>query len=154
SMANTYMLMGEYQMDKLNGFRKYLKGRIAANPFFGYEVKFTTLNFLDKVLIPYKLNIPEKIFFNSTRKLVAPQSKLFNREASIKLMTYLVSKDNIITERMWTEIKRKTLSVINGLDSVPVINKLPLQTTILKLPMKLFAIQVQSALRESKTIDK
>lgn len=153
SMANTYMLMMEQQMDKLNGIKRYLKGRIASNPFFGSEVKHTTINFLDKVLLPAKLSFTDKVAFTASRKLIAPQSKSFNREMSIQLNRWLVTKDNIITEKVWTEIKKRVIAIVMELDSLPELNRIPLTHTVMKLPIKLFAIQIQSALKESKKMD-
>lgn len=80
SMANIYMLMIEEQLPKLNGIKRYLKGRIASNPFFGSEVKHTTINFLDKVLLPGKLSFSDRMVFKASRKAIAPQSKSFNRK--------------------------------------------------------------------------
>lgn len=153
SMANTYMLMMEEQLPKLNGIKRYLKGRIASNPFFGSEVKHTTLNFLDKVLLPSKLGFSDRLAFKISRKAISPQSKSFNREMSIQLNKWLVKKDNIITEKVWTEIKKRVMSIVMDLDSLPELNKIPLTHTVMKVPIKLFAIQIQSALKESKAID-
>ncbi len=153
SMANIYMLMMEEQMDKLNGIKRYLRGRIASNPFFGSEVKHTTLNFLDKVLLPGKLSFSDRMVFKASRKAIAPQSKTFNREMSIQLNKWLVRKDNVITEKVWTEIKKRVISIVMDLDSLPELNRVPLTHTVMKLPIKLFAIQIQSALRESKHLD-
>lgn len=153
SMANTYMLMMEKQMDKLIGIKTYLKGRIAANPFFGSEVKHTTMNFLDKVLLPSRLSFADRMAFKATRKAIVPQSKSFNREMSIQMNKWLVTKDNVVTEKIWTEIKKRVISVVTDLDSLPELNRVPLTHTVMKLPIKLFAIQIQSALKESKKLD-
>lgn len=153
SMANIYMLMIEEQMENLNGIKKYLKGRISSNPFFGGEVKHTTLNFLDKVLLPAKLSFSDRLVFNASRKAISPQSKSFNREMSIQLNKWLVKKDNIITEKVWVEIKKRVIAILMDLDSIPELNRIPITHTVMKLPIKLFAIQIQSALRESKHLD-
>lgn len=154
SMANTYMLMVDAKMDELKGIKQYLKGRISSNPFFGSEVKHATMNFLDKILLPSRLSFSDRLVFLSSKKLISPQSKNFNRELSILLNTWLVTKDNIITEKVWNEVKKRVLTILTSLDSLPELNKIPLTHTVMKLPIKLFAIQIQSALRESKNIEK
>lgn len=153
SMANAYMLMMEQQMENLNGIKNYLKGRIAANPFFGSEVKFTTLNFLDKVILPSRLSFSDRLVFLAARKVISPQSKSFNLAMSIQVNKWLVNKDNAITEKIWVEIKKRVIAIVTDLDSLPELNRIPLTHTVMKLPIKLFAIQIQSALRESKELD-
>jgi 6-phosphogluconolactonase/glucosamine-6-phosphate isomerase/deaminase/alpha-beta hydrolase superfamily lysophospholipase len=154
SMANIYMLMMEEQMPNLNGIKQYLKGRIASNPFFGSEVKFTTINFLDKVILPSRLSFSDRLIFKLSRKAIIAQSKSFNLEMSIRVNKWLVKKDNVITEKIWTEIKKRVIAIVTDLDSLPELNRIPLTHTVMKLPIKLFAIQIQSALNEFKKLDK
>lgn len=154
SMANMYLLMADQKMDQLPGFRNYLKGRISANPFFGSEVKHATINFLDKVILPSRLTFSDRMLFKWSRTMISPQSKSFNRELSILLNTWLVTKDNVVTEKIWNDVKKRVLSILTAMDSVPELNRIPLTYTVMKLPIKLFAIQIQSALRESKAIEK
>lgn len=154
SMANTYVLMIDAQLDKFEPIRKYVKGRISANPFFGREAKHAATNFLDQVILKSDISKADKLVFKTARQAIPLQSKKAVRNIGIFISELLIKKDRSINERIWKEIKKRLMVIITDMESLPVLNRVPLEHTFNRLPMKIFAIQIQSALRESKQNDR
>jgi 6-phosphogluconolactonase/glucosamine-6-phosphate isomerase/deaminase len=150
SMANTYMLMINRQMDDLPGISKYLKGRIACNPFFGREVKHTALNFIDRVILKANISTVDKAAMKSIRLSLPFYTKSMVRNNSIRFSSFLIKSDNALSDRIWTAIKQRVLFIVSDIDTLPELNKIPVEHTLGRLPVKIFAIQIQSTLRESK----
>ena len=157
SMGNTYFLLMDRDYDKLNGIKKYLRGRIGSNPFFCEHSKHAFLGFLDNVLIPsvsYRTNFAEKSMLVALRRLVPFDTKKGVRKRGIKLTDLLIRKDSGMRERLWQAAKERTLYLMTNLESVPHVDRIPIERALSRLPSKVFAIQVHAALHESKTHDK
>lgn len=153
SMANTYMLMLNNQIDNLPGIQKYLKGRISSNPFFGREAKHAATNFLDNVILKSNISTIDKIVFRTAKNLIPIQSKEGFRNTGIRLSKWLIKSDTSINNRIWKAIKQRIMLLVTGMDSLPQLNKIPIEHTLNRLPIKIFAIQIHSALQESKKND-
>ncbi|MCS6818801.1 MAG: 6-phosphogluconolactonase, partial [Chitinophagales bacterium] len=52
SMGNIYFLIIDRELKNFPAIKKYLRGRIGANPFFGLETKHALIGFLDTVILP------------------------------------------------------------------------------------------------------
>jgi 6-phosphogluconolactonase/glucosamine-6-phosphate isomerase/deaminase len=154
SMGNIYFLMMERDFDSLPGVRKYLKGRIGANPFFGEEAKHATIGFLDNVILPSGQGPAEKALFYAARRVIPLDSKYGVRNRGIGLSEWLISKDSSIRDRVWKATKGRILTLMSSLGSLPHLNRIPIERALNRLPAKIFAIQVHSALIESKAFDK
>lgn len=157
SMGNIYFLMMDRNFDKLKGISKYLKGRIGGNPFFGEEVKHAILGFLDTVIIPsidFVSSPIEKSFLAAFRQVVPLDTKKGVRNRAISLATMVIGKQESEKSLIWKNIKTRLLYQMSNLDSVPELNRIPIENALNKVPPKVFAIQSSSALRESKAFDK
>lgn len=156
SMGNIYFLMIDRQFNELKGIQKYLRGRIGANPFFGEEAKHALLGFMDNVLIPsvsFGSQTVEKAMFLTTRRLIPLDSRKGVRKRGIQLTDWLIAKDSTMRDRVWKRIKERILYLMAKMDSLPHLNRVPIEKALNKLPAKLFAIQIHSALEESKIFD-
>jgi len=154
SMANTYMVMISKDIDKYSGVRKYLKGRIACNPFFGSETKHATANFMDNVILKSKISTVDRIVFKTARALLPLETKKGMRNVAIGLSHWMIKSDSAVNNRIWKAIKQRVMVLVSDMDMLPDLNKIPIEHTLNRLPIKIFAIQIQSALRESKELDK
>lgn len=157
SMGNTYFLMMDREYDNLVGVKKYLKGRIGANPFFGEEVKHAILGFMDYVIIPSMkfVNAPiETSFLAMFRRVVPLDSKFGVRKRAMNLASMVIGKEHTENSAIWSAIKARLLYQMGNLDSVPELNRIPIEKAMNRIPPKIFAIQSSSALRESKKFDK
>ncbi|MFT7614929.1 MAG: 6-phosphogluconolactonase/glucosamine-6-phosphate isomerase/deaminase [Parvicellaceae bacterium] len=153
SMANTYMLMIDQQMDNLSGIKKYLKGRIAANPFFGLEVRHTSEQFMDQVVLTSELSTLDRSIFKTVRKVMPLMSKNRHRNTGIMLSEWLIRRNSNVHRRIWKAIKKRIFVLITDNAALPELNRVPIEYTLNRLPIKIFAIQLQCALRESKKFD-
>ena len=156
SMGNIYFLMIDRMFDELKGIKKHLRGRIGANPFFGEEAKHALIGFLDNVILPslsYLSNVAEKSMFFSFRRIVPIDTKSGVRRRGIQMTDWLIKKDSAFRDRIWKSIKDRILELMSGMDSLPMLNRIPIEKALNKLPAKVFAIQVHSALEESMTFD-
>ncbi len=153
SMANNYMLMIDDQMDNMPYIQKYLKGRIGCNPFFGQEAKHASLNFLDNVILKSKISKADRIIFNSTRAIIPLQPKALSRNIGIKLSKWLIMSDTSIHQRIWSAVKSRIMTLLSDMDTLPALNRIPIKHTLNRLPIKIFAIQVFSSLKDSKQFD-
>lgn len=154
SMANIYMMMINEDLDRYPAIKKYLKGRISSNPFFGQEPKHAAINFMDNVILQSKISIADRVMFTIGRKMIPIQSKSLFRKTSISMAEWLIKSDTMVTNRIWKAIKMRIMVLVSDMDALPALNRIPLEHTLNRLPIKIFAIQIQSALRESKRFDK
>ena len=154
SMANTYLLMISENIQKFNAIKTYLKGRIACNPFFGSETKHATARFVDSVILKSKISAVDKSLFKALRTMRPFETKRGMRYLAIGLTHWLIKSDSTVHNRIWKAIKQRVMVLVSEMDMLPELNKVPIEHTLNKLPIKIFAIQIQSALRESKELDK
>lgn len=157
SMANIYFLMMDKNIDDYPGFKKYLRGRIGANPFFGEEAKWAILGFMDNVLIPSVslLSQPvEKALFFTMRRIIPFDSKTSVRERSIKLTERLIASDTSTRNQLWKEIRERVTALMSGMGSLPHLDRIPITQALNRVPAKIFVIQIYSALIESRAFDK
>jgi hypothetical protein len=154
SMGNIYFLMMENSFNELPGIKKYLKGRIGANPFFGEEAKHALLGFLDNVILPSGQGPTEKTLFYAARRIIPLDSKVGVRNRGISMSEWLISKDGALRDRVWKAAKARILQLMTSLDSLPHLNRIPIENALNRLPAKLFVIQTHSALLESKAFDR
>lgn len=154
SISNIYFLMIDRDFEELAGIKKYLRGRIGANPFFGEEAKHALMGFLKHVLIPSKQGPAETIILLAARSIIPWDTKKRVRERGIQLSDWLISKDSTIRDRIWQAAKEQISFLMTNLASLPQLNRIPIERALNRLPAKVFAIQVRSALAESKTFDR
>lgn len=157
SMANIYFLMMDKNIDDYPGFKKYLRGRIGANPFFGEEAKWAILGFMDNVLIPSvsMLSQPiEKALFVAMRQIIPFDPKKSVRERSIRLTERLIASDTSTRNQLWKEIRERVTSLMSGMGSLPHLDRIPITQALNRVPAKIFVIQIYSALIESRAFDK
>ncbi len=153
SMANTYFLMIDRNFEKLEGIKKYLRGRISCNPFFGEEAKHASLGFMDNVILKSNISYLDKMVFQAARALIPFETKSGVRRIGIRLSDWLTKIDTVFHNRLWKAIKERILLLVTELGTIPHINKIPMEHTLNRLPVKIFAIQIYSGLLESKKFD-
>ena len=157
SMGNTYFMLMDRDYKSLPGIQKYLCGRIGANPFFAEHAKHAFLGFLDNVLLPavsFRKNTGEKTMLMTLRRLVPFDTRKGVRSRGIKLTDWLIRKDSLIREHLWKASQERILYIMTNLESVPHLDRIPIERALNRLPAKVFAIQVHAALLESKSHDK
>ncbi|MBL4650570.1 MAG: 6-phosphogluconolactonase [Aureispira sp.] len=157
SMGNTYFLLMDRDYKSLPGIQKYLCGRIGANPFFAEHAKHAFIGFLDNVLLPavsFRKNTGGKAMLMTLRHLVPFDTRKGVRNRGINLTDWLIRKDSATRERIWQAAKERILYIMTNLDSVPHLDRVPIERALSRLPAKVFAIQVHAALLESKSHDK
>lgn len=157
SMGNIYFLMMDKNPNDYKNVKKYLRGRIGANPFFGEEAKHALLGFLDNVIIPsmsFTENPIEKSLVLSFRRVAPLDSKSGVRKRGINLAKTLVGKEESNTNATWDLIKSRIVFLMSNMDSLPHLNRIPIEKALNKVPAKVFGIQVYSALKESIQFDK
>lgn len=154
SMGNIYFLMLERDFESLTGVRKYLRGRIGANPFFGEEAKHAAIGFLDNVILPSNLGFATRTVFSAARRYIPFESNVGMRNRGIFLTEWLIRKDSTMRDRVWKAVKGRILHLMTTIGSLPDLNRIPIEQALNRLPAKIFAIQVHSALLESKAFDK
>ena len=134
-----------------------MRCRIGANPFFGEEAKHALLGFLDNVIIPsmsFTENPIEKSLVLSFRRVAPLDSKSGVRKRGINLAKTLVGKEESNTNATWDLIKSRIVFLMSNMDSLPHLNRIPIEKALNKVPAKVFGIQVYSALKESIQFDK
>ena len=157
SMANIYFLMMDKNIDEYPGFRKYLRGRIGANPFFGEEAKWAILGFMDNVLIPSVSIVRQplqKALFLSMRRIIPLDNKYSVRRRSINLTKRLINAGSSARNQLWKAIRARVTMLMSSMGSLPHLDRIPITQALNKIPAKIFAIQSYSALLESKAFDK
>jgi len=157
SMGNIYFMMIDRELKKYPAIKKYLRGRIGANPFFGEEAKHATLGFLDNVILPaisVDNGITAKAMMITLRKLIPLDTKSGVRKRGIQLSDWLISKESSMRDRIWAAAKERILYLMTNMDSLPHLNRIPIERALNHLPAKIFAIQTHSALEQSIQFDK
>lgn len=157
SIANTYFLILDRNYEKLEGVRKYLKGRIGINPFFSEEAKHALKGFLDFVIIPsmsFSSNFTWKTAVVAVRSALPFDTKRGVRRKGIKLSKWLLSSKNNKENPLWDSIKDRILEILSNMDSLPALDIIPLQKALSRLNAKIFAIQIYAALEDYKFFDK
>jgi 6-phosphogluconolactonase/glucosamine-6-phosphate isomerase/deaminase len=157
SMGNVYFLMIDRELSKYPAVKKYLRGRIGANPFFGEESKHAILGFLDNVILPalsVAKGLMAKTMVSTLRTLIPIDSKAGVRKRGIQLSDWLISKESAIRDRIWAAAKERILYLMSNMDSLPHLNRIPIERALNRLPAKVFAIQTHSALEQSIQFDK
>ncbi len=157
SMGNIYFMMIDCELDKYPAVKKYLKGRIGANPFFGEESKHAILGFLDNVILPalsFAKGIAAKTLIVTLRRMIPLDTKSGVRRRGINLSDWLISKESSMRDRIWGAAKERILYLMTNMDSLPHLNRIPIERALNRLPAKVFAIQTHSALEQSIAFDK
>ena len=157
SMSNVYFLMMDHQYHTLKGVNKYLCGRIGANPFFGEEAKHALLGFLDTVILPamsMTKNPGEKALFLAARSVIPMDTKKGVRKRGIRLSKWMITANSDERNEVWQAAKDRILYLMSNMDSLPDLNRIPISRALNRLPAKIFAIQIHSALIASKAFDK
>ena len=157
SMGNTYFMMIDQQLQDYPGIQKYLCGRIGANSFFGEEAKHALLGFLDNVIIPsmtFSGNLVEKSVLVALRRVIPLDSKSGVRKRAIGLTERLITKDAGERSMVWKAVKERIVYLMTNMDSLPHLNRIPIEKALNKVPPKIFAIQSHSALQQSMAFDK
>jgi 6-phosphogluconolactonase/glucosamine-6-phosphate isomerase/deaminase len=154
SMGNIYFLMIDRDFEEMDGVKKYLRGRIGANPFFGEEARHAMLGFMDNVILPSGQGIVARTLFAAARRVLPLDSRVGVRNRGIALADWLISKDSDFRDRVWKAAKERIMHLMSNLGSLPHLNRIPLEQALSRLPAKLFAIQTHSALIESKAFDR
>lgn len=157
SMGNIYFMMIDREWNKYPAVKKYLRGRIGANPFFGEEAKHATIGFLDNVILPSLKHIKgfaAKTMLVTLRRVIPLDSKNGVRKRGIQLSDWLISKESNMRERIWMAAKERILYLMTNMDSLPHLNRIPIERALNRLPAKVFAIQTHSALEQSIPFDK
>ncbi|HLP19489.1 MAG TPA: 6-phosphogluconolactonase, partial [Chitinophagales bacterium] len=156
SMGNIYMMMIDRELNKYPAVKKYLRGRIGANPFFGEESKHAILGFLDNVILP-AMNMMNgfaaKAMMITLRSIIPIDSKDGVRNRGIQLSDWLVKRDSKMRDKIWSAAKERILYLMTNMDSLPHLNRMPIERALNRLPAKVFAIQTHSALEQSKQFD-
>jgi 6-phosphogluconolactonase/glucosamine-6-phosphate isomerase/deaminase len=156
SMGNIYFMMIDRNLDKYPSIKKYLHGRIGGNPFFGEESKHAILGFLDSVILPSLAatnGFAAKTMLYSVRSFIPIDTKSGVRKRGIQLSDWLISKESTMRDRIWAAAKERILFLMTNMDSLPVLNRIPIERALNRLPAKVFAIQTHSALEESIQFD-
>ncbi len=155
SMGNIYFMMMDRDFKQLSGIKKYLCGRIGANPFFGEEAKHATVGFLDNVIIPSMSwqNAAAKALIIGLRQIIPLDTNDGVRKRGIQLSDWLIRKESSIRDRIWSAAKGRILFLMTNMDSLPHLNRVPIEKALNRLPAKVFAIQTHSALEESRAFD-
>jgi pimeloyl-ACP methyl ester carboxylesterase/6-phosphogluconolactonase/glucosamine-6-phosphate isomerase/deaminase len=157
SMGNIYFMMIDRELPKFPGIRKYLRGRIGANPFFGEESKHAIIGFLDNVILPALSLIKgpfSKGMLLTLRSLIPLDPKWMVRKRGINLSDWLIRKESGMRDRIWAAAKDRILYLMTNMDSLPHLNRIPIERALNRLPAKVFAIQTHSALQQSIVFDK
>lgn len=156
SMSNIYFMILERDFDQMNGVKKYLRGRIGANPFFGEEAKHAMTGFLDNVVLPaikFSKEPRDVMIAMALRRVIPFDTKKGVRKRGINFLKFLIKKDSSARNILWDAVKERIVTLMTNMDSLPEVNKIPIARALTRLPAKVFAIQVQSALEESYTLD-
>lgn len=156
SMGNIYFLMIDKNIEQYPSIKKYLRGRIGANPFFGEEAKHALLGFMDNVIIPsmsFSSNIVEKSVLVTLRRIIPLDSKTGVRRRGIDLSKRLIGQESNTSNNIWQSVKERIVYLMTNMDSLPHLNRIPIEKALNKVPSKIFAIQSHSALQESRAFD-
>ena len=109
SMGNIYFMMIDSKLNEYPGIKKYLRGRIGANPFFGEEAKHAFIGFLDTVILPALANtssLAVKTVASTLRTVVPLDSKTGVRKRGIWLSDWLIRRESSLRDRIWAAAKK------------------------------------------------
>jgi 6-phosphogluconolactonase/glucosamine-6-phosphate isomerase/deaminase len=157
SMGNIYFMMIDRELKQYDGIKKYLRGRIGANPFFGEESKHAIVGFLDNVIIPavsVKQNLTARTMLAALRSVIPLDTKFGVRRRGIQLSDWLIRKESSMRDKIWSAAKERILFLMTNMDSLPHLNRIPIEKALNRLPAKIFAIQTHSALEQSIAFDR
>jgi 6-phosphogluconolactonase/glucosamine-6-phosphate isomerase/deaminase len=157
SMGNIYFMMIDRELNKFPAIKKHLRGRIGANPFYGEEAKHALLGFLDTVILPSispKQSLRVRTMLIALRSVIPFDTKSGVRKRGINLSDWLIKKDSEMREKIWAASKERILELMTNMDSLPHLNRIPIENALNRLPAKVFAIQTHSALEQSIVFDK
>jgi hypothetical protein len=76
------------------------------------------------------------------------------RKRGINLSDWLIRKESGMRDRIWAAAKDRILYLMTNMDSLPHLNRIPIERALNRLPAKVFAIQTHSALQQSIVFDK
>jgi len=99
-------------------------------------------------------NPGEKSIFFAARRVIPFDTKKGVRKRGINLSNWLINEDSKKREKTWQAAKQRIMYLMSNMDSLPDLNRIPIERALNRLPAKIFAIQVHSALQESKNYDK
>gem|GEM_PF-593377 len=156
SMGNIYFMMIDRELNKYPAVKKYLRGRIGANPFFGEESKHAILGFLDNVILPavnFMQGFAAKTMLVTLRSIIPIDSKDGVRRRGIQLSDWLIKRDSKMRDKIWAAAKERIMYLMSNMDSLPHLNRIPIERALNRLPAKVFAIQTHSALEQSIMFD-
>src|SRR5690606_38506923 len=102
----------------------------------------------------YLKNFTTKPVIFTLRRVIPIDSKSAVRRRGIKLSDWLIRKDSATSDRIWTAAKNRILELMSKMDSLPHLNRIPIEKALNRLPAKVFAIQSHSALEQSIAFDK
>lgn len=156
SMGNIYFMMIDRELENYPAVKKYLSGRIGANPFFGEEAKHAVLGFLDNVILPALSSMKgfaAKTMLIAARGVIPFDSKDGVRKRGIALTDWLIRKESSVRDKIWTAAKNRIMYLMTNMDSLPHLNRIPIEQALNRLPAKIFAIQTHSALEQSFAFD-
>jgi len=156
SMGNIYFMMIDRELENYPGIQKYLRGRIGANPFFGEESKHAILGFLDTIILPalsFTKGLAAKTLLVTMRRVIPFDTKSGVRKRGIHLSDMLISKEGAMRDRIWAAAKERILYLMANMNSLPHLNRIPIEQALKRLPAKVFAIQTHSALEQSRAFD-
>jgi len=88
------------------------------------------------------------------RRLVPLDSRKGVRKRGVKLTDWLIRKDSTMREQIWQAAKDQIIHLMTNLESVPHLDRIPIERALSRLPAKIFVIQIHSALKESESHDK
>ncbi|HOU47693.1 MAG TPA: hypothetical protein PLL99_07805, partial [Chitinophagales bacterium] len=98
-------------------------------------------------------NLVEKPLFVAFRRIVPFDTKRGVRKRSISLMERLVKQDTIGDKGIWKAIKSRLVFLMTNMDSLPHLNRIPIEKALNKVPAKIFVLQAHSAIKESHQFD-
>lgn len=157
SIANIYFLMQDRELQQLKGIKKYLKGRIAVNPFFAEEAKHATLGFIDYVISPslkFNENPGVKLAVMSSRRLIPFDTRKGVRNKGLRINKWLLSDNEKDNSAIWDSAKTTIINVLTKMDSLPQVDVIPVKRALSRLNSKIFSIQIYSAIKEYESFDK
>jgi hypothetical protein len=94
-----------------------------------------------------------KTMLVTLRSIIPIDSKDGVRKRGIQLSDWLIKRDSKMRDRIWAAAKERILYLMSNMDSLPHLNRIPIERALNRLPAKVFAIQTHSALEQSILFD-
>jgi hypothetical protein len=101
-----------------------------------------------------KQSLRARTMLMALRSVIPFDSKSGVRKRGINLSDWLIRKDSEMREKIWAASKDRILELMTKMDSLPHLNRIPIEKALNRLPAKVFAIQTHSALEQSIAFDK